>query len=280
MGFFGDLFNCASKSYEKSKQAREYLRRAEELVEEGNRIYQQAYEKVSYYAGETEYRLLKHMDFKKSIIKELNGNVAITLKGFKDFKIDSRVIELPSISSKSLDLDLNTINSSISHFIKNPNDIISTSILNMFISDDDYYSAKNKRDEARMYKEDMKRERERLNFYKEKMTEIRSFMDTEKNELNILMTKVRQMTNELKNGMQKETYNQQEADYLKAIYKIAEDLSELLSTEFLGDTFYINQRYVKSFESIKKINDNLPSSPSINDMNTLVIIRKILGGNL
>lgn len=279
MGLFGDIFNYTKDSYNKSKQAREYLKRAEELVEEGNRIYQQAYEKVSYYAGETEYRLLKHMDFKKSIIKELNGNVATTLKGFKNFNIDSRVINLPIIESKTLDLDLNKLNSSISHFIKTPNDIISTSILNMFISDDDYYAAKNKRDEARMYKEDMKRERERLNFYKEKMSEIRSFMDNEKNELNILMAKVRQMTNNLQKGMQKNYYDYSEAEYLKAIHKITEELSKLLLTQFLTDNFFISQRYTNAFENIKRINATLPSSPSINDTNILKSIERILRGN-
>lgn len=280
MGLFEDIFDYTKDKYNKSKQAREYLRKAEELVAEGSRIYEQAYSKVAYYAGETEYRLMKHMDFKKNIIKELNVGVATTLKGFKSFNIDSRVINTPIIQSKALDLDVNKLNSSITSFIKTPNDIILTSISSMFISDDDYYAAKCKYDEARMYKEDMKRERERLNYYKEKMNEIRCFMDIEKNELNILMDKVRQMTNALQKGMQKNYYDHREAEYLKAIYKITEELSKLLLTQFLTDKFFISQYYTNAFENIKRINATLPSSPSIDNPNILESIKKILGGNL
>ncbi len=283
MGLFGDLFNYTKENYNRSKQAREYLRRAEELVEEGNRIYEQAYSKVASYAGETEYRLSKHMDFKKDIIRELNGNIATSLKEFRSFNIESRIINYSTMQKNSINFntaqDLNKFNSSISSFIRTP-DILMKSISDMFISDEDYYAARCKRDEARMYKDDMKRERERLYFYKEKMSEIRSFMDSEKNELNILMSKLRQMISDLKRGMQKVNYSNQEAEYLKAIHKIAEDLSNLLLTEFLTDNFFISQRYTKAFENIKKINENLPSSPSITDTNTLRVIARILGGNL
>ena len=283
MGLFGDLFNYTKESYNKSKQAREYLQRAKVLVKEGNEIYEQAYSKVSYYAGETEYRLSRHMDFKKDIIKELNGNIATSLKEFKNFNIESRIINSPIIQNSSINFnvtqDLKKFAFSMSSFIKTP-DVIIRSITDMFISDEDYYAAKCQYDEARMYKDDMRRERERLYFYKEKMSEIRSFMDSEKNELNILMSKIRQMTNDLKKGMQKVNYNTQEAEYLKAIHKIAEDLSNLLLTEFLADNFFISQRYTKAFDNIKKINENLPSSPSITDANTLRVIAKILGGNL
>ena len=46
MGLF-DIISGAKENYNKRSQAREYIQRAKELVNEGNNIYQQAYAKVS-----------------------------------------------------------------------------------------------------------------------------------------------------------------------------------------------------------------------------------------
>lgn len=270
MGLF-DLFNDVKESADRSRQAREYIQRAKELVREGDQLYERAYDKVTSYASETEYRIRKHMNYKRDIAKELGGNIGVTLKEFRNFNIDTKIIEAPSIQDSTAGLDI--FKSSMSSCMPN---ISIPSILDMFISDDDYYEAKRQRDEAKAYKERMKREREKLESYKEKMSEIRSFMDAEKNELDTLMSKLRRMTDDLNKGMQKGSYSSQEAEYLKGVHKIAECVAKLLSTEFLSDGFSVNQRYAKAFEGIKQINQSLPYFPSISDSNTLGAIKKIL----
>lgn len=283
MGLF-DLFNDVKENVDKSRQAREYIKRAKELIREGDDIYERAYSKVMSYASETEYRLNQHMNYKKEIVKELGGSIGETLRNFKNFNIDSK-IAIPSFISdskvitdssiKGTSFGLNSFESAMSSCIPQ---IDASSILDMFISDDDYYEARRQRDEARAYKERMKMARDKLNNYKEKMNEIRSFINSEKTELESLVSKLKKMTDELKSGMQKRSFGMQEAEYLKGIHKIAEYVANLLSTEFLEDGFYINKRYQKAFAGIKNINQNLPYTPSISDTNTLNTIRKIVDG--
>ena len=274
MGIF-DLFSDAKDSMDKSRQAREYIQRAKELVREGDDLYERAYSKVTSYASETEYRLRQHMNYKKEVAKELGGSIGGTLRDFKNFNINVKTITAPSIQESSSGLrGFESAMSSCMPRIDMP------SIFDMFISDDDYYEAKRQRDEARNYKERMKMERDKLNDYKEKISEIRSFIDSEKSELDSLMGKLKKMTGELKTGMQKSSFSMEEAEYLKGIHKIAECVVGLLSTEFLSDGFSINQRYQKAFAGVKSINQNLPYVPSISDVNTVRTIKRILDGTI
>lgn len=268
-----DWFDDARENIEKSKQAKEYIKRAKELVKEGDDIYNRAYSNVMSYASETEYRLHQHMNYKKDVAKELGSDIGGTLREFKKFNIDSKTITAPSIQESNVGLsDFKSCVSSCMPRMDVP------SIFDMFISDEDYYEARRQRDEAKMYKEDMKMERDKLNNYKERMSEIRSFINSEKSELDSLMGKLKKMTQELKNGMQKSSFSMEEAEYLKGIHKIAEAIVNLLSTEFLSDGFSINQRYQKAFAGVKNINQNLPYAPSISDVNTISAIKRILGG--
>ena len=272
MGLF-DLFSDTKNSIDKNRQAKEYIRRAKELISEGNSIYEKAYNKVTSYASETEYRLRQHTDYKKQLVKELGGTIGTTLKDFEHFNIDIKTISTPSIQESNTGLYSfgSAISSCMPHL-----DVLS--ILDMFISDDDYYEAKRQRDEAKLYKERMKMERDKLNNYKEKMSEIRTFISSEKSELDSLMEKLKKMTNELKGSMQKSSFSIEEAEYLKGTHKIAEYIVALLSTEFLSDTFAINQKYQKVFSDIKNINQNLPCAPSITDSDTITAIKHILSG--
>lgn len=280
MGFF-DLLSDAKDSMDKRRQAREYIQRAKELVREGDDIYERAYNKVISYASETEYKLRQHNDYKKQLAKELSGTIDITLRDFGCFNIDAKTISAPSVQKTST--GLHSFESTMSSF-SDFKSIISNripyldilSILDMFISDDDYYEAKRQHDEAKRYKEHMKMERDKLNNYKEKMSEIRSFISSERSELDSLIGKLRKMIGELKDGMQKSNFSIEEAQYLKGIHKIAEWLVTLLSTDFLNDAFSISQRYQKVFSEIKNINQNLPYAPSITDSNTVAVIKRIL----
>jgi hypothetical protein len=275
MGLF-DLFNDAKDNMDKRRQAQEYLQRARELVREGNEIYETAYEKVSAYAFETQLRIQKHTNYKNEIAKELGGNIGTTLQKFQDFNIDKKTIETPmAITTPSL-YESKTGESMFASAVTDclPR-IEMPSIFNMFISEDDYYAARNQRDEAKLYKERMRMEREKLNAYKEKMGEIRSFMDSEKNVLSSLMSKLRGMTDELSNSMQQDSFTTEKANYLKGIHAIAGKIVTLLSTQFLTESFNINQGYREIFEAIEEVDQNLPSVPSITDANTAATLKRI-----
>lgn len=276
MGFF-DLFSDVKENMDKSRQAKEYIRRAKELVREGDDIYEKAYNKVTSYALETKYRLYEHTNYKKEIAKELGGTIGITLQDFRQFNIDAKTITAPSVKEIATGSCVQEISSEFESAMSNFMPHLDTpSIFDMFISDSDYYEAKYKREEARQYKERMKMERDKLNSYREKMSEIRSFISSEKSELDSLMRKLKKMISELKGGMQKSSFSIEEADYLKGIHKIAECIVTLLSTDFLSDTFYISQRYEKIFLEVKNINQSIPYSPSISDVDTASAIKHII----
>lgn len=274
MGFFNifrdtDIFGTTN-NLGKSSEAREYVQQAKELIREGDDIYKRAYSTVTAYAAETENKLRKHMDYKKLLAKELGSSIGITLKDFGRFNIDEKTISAPSVHETSTNLQ--GIGSYMDSFAPR----WERSPIDDFFSDLDYYKAKKQRDEAQQYYERMKMEREKLINYKEKMSEICSFISSERRELDSLMGKLRVMTNELKNGMQKSSFSINEAEYLKGIHKIAGCVVTLLSTDFLNDTFSISQRYQKTFSDIKRINQNLPYAPSISDCNTASAIKSIL----
>lgn len=262
---------------EKKREAREFISQAKQYVSEGDSIYEKAYNNVMAYASETEYKLKQHAEYKQKLARELGSNVGNTLKNFSRFNIDSKVMEAPTISGSSGGMDISVFKSATSSCMPR---IDTPSIFDLFASDDDYYEAKRQRDEAKRYKERMKVERERLYRYKEQMGELQSFISSERSELESLMTKVNKMTAELNSGMEKNRFTREEADYLKGIHKITEQVANLLSTQFLTDSFSITSKYQKLYDGIKQINQNLPIAPSITDRSTLDAIKRIVDGTI
>lgn len=272
-----DLFEDLERSHEKREDTKRYIRQAKELVKSADEIYEKAYSRTMDYAYETESRLSDHAEYKKSIAKELGGNVGTTLKEFGQFDIDSKTFTAPSIQSLGSIPSFSGFGSSFASAVPR---VDLFSILDMFISDEDYEEARDQYYEAKKYKSQMIAERDKLNSYREKMSEIRTFISSERGELDSLMGKLRKMTSQLNSGMQKSRFTPEEATYLKGIHKVAESVSTLLSTSFLNDTFSISQKYQKAFEEVKAINQALPSSPALSDITTSDAIKIILGKNL
>ncbi|MDY2966303.1 MAG: hypothetical protein SOR58_08905 [Megasphaera massiliensis] len=266
-----DVVTDAKERMEKSRRAREYLKRAKELVKDGNDLYERAYNKTTSYADETEDRLRSHMHYKQKVARELGNTINVTLENFNSFDIDSRVMSAPSI--KEPQMDLGSFQSTFSSCFPSPS---IPSIFDRFISDEDYYEARAQLDEAKWYKSRMREEKARLYEYKERMGEIRSFISTEKYELDSLLEKLRKMTDELQESMKEDSFSADRAVYLKGIHKISSHIVTLLNTSFLGDKFAINQKYQEVFSAIQSINRNIPDKPSIGDSNLLNSIRQIL----
>lgn len=268
MGLF-DLFEDAKENMENAKKAREYIRQAKEYIEDGNRIYNNAYNKVESYANETKYRLQEHQRYKCSIAKELSNNISPIINDFKQFNIDSKIIKEFNIElNNKNNISINDINSGISLFTNNSifgNTINIPSLSDLFISDEDYYEARRQRDEAKFFKQQMRYERERLYGYKEKMSIIRDFIRDEKYELDTLVNKVKSLSKQIEEAMKKRTFTSEEAKYLKGINAITEQITNMISSNFLSENFNISSKYQQAYEEIKNINANISSSPSIND---------------
>ena len=190
---------------EKKRETRELISEAKRYINEGEEIYEKAYDKVTSYAAKTEDKLKQHAEYKQKLARELGSNVGNTLKRFSKFDIDSKVIKAPTVSIKSGGVDINIFNSVMSNFVPRTDTL---SIFDLFTSDNDYYEAKRQRDEAKRYKEKMKLEKKRLYGYKKQMEEIQRFIIAERSELDSLMEKVSIMTEELNSGMKKSRFSQ------------------------------------------------------------------------
>lgn len=277
--FFAEIAEDVSDGVDRSKEVKRFIAEARNYIREGENIYERAYHDVTDYAFETEELLQEHMKFKKRISKELGDGVGCTLESFKQFNVDAKVMSPPVI--KTTEKDINIFKSSLPHHnVTSEYDVIGdvTSVFGKYVSTKEYYRAEWQRDEALQFKQSMITEKKKLEKYKEQMREVRSFIISERSELSSLMNKVKKMTSELQTGMKKNSFTQEEADYLKGIHKITECIVTLLSTQFLSDSFKITQKYKKVYDSVQDINQSIPSSPSIKDTSTLSALNRLLNG--
>ena len=270
-----DISDTVKDNMERKKDAKRYIQDAKDIVAKADRVYERTYDDVNFCAVDVEYQLRKHQDYKKSIASELGNDIGKTLKKFNSFNIDLKVIETPRITEKNSGISIFSIGTSS---IAPQADVRLPNIFDMFISDDDYYEAVEMKNQARRYRADIDLACEKLNHYKSKMLSIGKFITSEEKVLDSLMKKLRNMNRELSDCMKKDVFTKEEAEYLKAIHSISENMMKTLSTEFLRDGFYITQKYHNAFESLKEIDNSLPLAPSIDDQKTKNAIKSILDG--
>jgi hypothetical protein len=280
LGLF-DLFEDVKENSRKRKQADEYRRRAKKYVEDGERLYEKTYSDVVSYANETRYKIEQHYRYKQDLVRKISKEVNPVLKRFSDFDIDRKVIDMPQIDSSSF----GTFSGGglFASFTDGPPTISGGAFLLDILlgdADEEYWEARRQRDEAKRFYEDMKYEREKLRNEKEKMRDIRYFISDEKQLLENLIQKIGQITSLLDSGMKKSSFNKSEADYLKSVHKIAEQINGLISKKFLNDNFTINKQYYAVFENIKAIDHELSEAPTITDgTETLRKIMKLIASN-
>lgn len=268
MGLF-DLFDDAKESMEKKSKARGFLRDAKRYTEEGKNIYDNAYLKVFDYSMETNSRIKKHINYKKDIARELNKNIEVTINEASNLEYKSSDYTLSSTSGAGIEISnsSNIFSSAIQSCMPTGGADV-PSILDMFISDEEYYDAMRQRDEAKHFKEMMKIEKQNLYVYKDRMSVIRDYIYEEKSQLDQLMDKLKTITTSIENHLRKEKISNCEVDYVKGINLIAVQIVEMLKSDFLAENFAISNEYISNLEKIKVINNTLPSAPEIRNSET------------
>lgn len=266
MGIFDFLVEMEEKN-EKRKQAEEYRKRAREYVRDGEALYNKAYSEVSSYAYDTSRKIEQHYNYKQKVIREISSDISPVLSGFEKFNIDSKIFDSPDISgTRSTILSGSALlGNSFTSVMPRVNLL---SLLDLF-SDvgEEYYEARRQRDEAKRFYEDMKYEREKLRNAKENLKNIRNVIIDERELLDGMLLRLKQITIQLNSEMNKQSFSHAEAMYLKGIHKIASSVNSLISTKFLNDNFTITSQYEKSLDKIKSINNSLQSAPTISSDN-------------
>lgn len=273
MGLF-DLFDDVKENMERNKKARAFIRDAKRYRKEGEEIYDKAYLKVFDYSLETNSRLKKHANYKKGIARELKNDIKITLSKVQSLEYTNSGLS-NTVDSSAFGLnDINNYSNAFKSCMPTGGADI-PSILDMFISDEDYYDAMRQRDEAKHFKEMMKIEKMNLYIYKDRMSVIRDYIWEEKNQLDQLIDKVRAITNSINENLKKNSFKNDEVDYMKSIGLIAEQIVSMLKSDFLKDDFFVSEEYQSNLEKIKVINSNLPSAPDIRSNNSYIYLKDI-----
>jgi hypothetical protein len=240
-----------------------YRKSAKEFIQGGKSLYNKAYSDIVCYVKETNDRIEQHYRYKQHLLWEISQDGKQVLHQYTNFYIDWKVFETPRIKSSLLDSYsgrgiIANFSASIVPSFSVPG------ILSLHSgSNKEYEKAKRQWNEAKQFYEEMILERERFHHTKEKMKEIRSFIHVERKLLDRIITKVKQITAQLNSSIKRSSFSRLEADYLKVIHKIAETISELLTTKFLTDDIRVSGQYEDVFEKIKIIYKAFKKAPSI-----------------
>lgn len=267
MGFWEFVDDMKEKA-EKREKIKEYRKRAKKYVEDGEKIYNRAYSEISSYSADTKYKIDQHYNYKQSLIKEISNEIKPVLVNFEKFNIDKRIIDI-SNSNISISSSLKGCDN-FSHYSSTHVPVLILPKLIELFSDpeEEYWEAREQKNEAELFYEKMKYEKERLNNVKAQMKNIRCFIEDEKMMLDSLMAKTRKITAQLQIELTKNSFSQEQSEYLKGIHKIAVGIKDILEVKFLDDSLNITDEYQMAYKRVKEINTLLDNAPLINKGNS------------
>ena len=278
MGLFdvlGGAVESAASNMERRKQTREYLKIAKEIVEEADGMYERAYNRALEDAYKTEKVLREHTYYKEKVAKELGEEILPKIKKINIPDICVQKPQAPYREGKKVGLDVNVFSHSVSSLvIQNP--VPLPSVLDMFVSEEDYRAARNQKDEAKYYKQQLKYEREKLMEYRDAMGHLRECVSLEKRELDNLVSKLKYMLQEMKKLEGKSSVSEEEKTYFEGVQSISKAIAQLLSEEFLGNNMELATAYKNILQDVEKINTSLPMMPSIKDTKSIHEVNELV----
>lgn len=272
---FGGAVDSMTSNMERRKETREYLKIAKEIVKEADGMYERAYNRALEDAHKTEKVLREHMYYKQKVAKELGEEILPEIKKIDIPDVRVRIPQTPYLEGKKVGLDVDVFSNSVSAMVvQNP--VPLPSVLDMFVSEEDYRAARNQKDEAKYYKQQLKYEREKLMEYRDVMSHLRECVSLEKRELDSLVDKLKYMLQEMKKIEGKKTVSEDEKTYFEGIRSISKAIAHLLSEEFLGDNMELATAYENILHDVERINTSLPMMPSIKDTKSIHVVNELI----
>ena len=275
MGFGDFLYNNFNSERRREREevrreAREIRQEAKEILQDAKDIYSDYKElrtDTRQYANELDSVIKSHNNYKSDILRELGGEVAATIENFKRFNINSRItFSAPNISGSSApnipSMNLSAALSSMPGGSFNPINLIFSSLSDPY---EDRDKAEKQRDDAREYYDKVHWAYLDLQGTMENLSNTRRFINDEREMLEQLMSKVRKIMSQLKGAMNRSTHTQAEAKHMNAICHIAEKIKTSLEQQVVDNYGSIQSSYKTYSRQLKKINDSIPSQPTITD---------------
>lgn len=251
------IFDSMKDNMERRQRTREYIKAAKEYIKDGEELYANAYEKVMRRAEKTNRVIEKHIDYKKKVAKTLGEDILPVINNvhIPNIAVD---IDPPFIDGKKA--GLTDFSVSFANCVS-MNPVPIPSIMDIFVSEEDYWEARNQRDEAKAFKQQMKYERECLYAYRDKMSVIEGLIGEERQQIDDLLDKLDKITNKMKSFKS----TNEEIEYVRAMKKISEGICKLLTADFLKENLDISADYKNILEGIEQINCAIPNANSISE---------------
>lgn len=252
MGLF-DAFERAKENSENRRQIAEYKYEATQLVNEGKEVYSNAYYKMQGKASDLKYDIEKFVDYKKGILSEMN-------KLLKSVGVDEKAINSSAMKIELKYPDYTSIHAtdflggSAMSELKMIFDTISPPSIKDFYGDTrlELYEARSMRNDAKVFKQQMKNEKEKLNTVISSISICRDFISSEKREIEKLMASLKSAVHSTENDVEKRN----------ALILISNMIVDTLTTQFISDNFKITAEYNDLHNKITSINN---SALSVND---------------
>ena len=253
---------------EAQQEAKEYRQDAKEFFQEAKDLYEDDYKEYKRDAQRLSNQLgdliRRNNEYKASLLKELGGNITASIANFKRFNIDSKVIK--SIKLDSGDFSGVSLTASLASFSPpivgtfNPISLVFSALSDPFEDRDKAYSQRSKAQEYLWQVQDAVSQ---MKATIEELRNTKTYIEDEKQTLDDLMGKIRQIINQLNTATTKESYTENEAQYMKGICRIAELIKNTLESQITNKSGDISSNYKKYSDKIRKINRAIPSAPTI-----------------
>ncbi len=266
------------------REAQQFLKEAESAIKEGKRDYEYAKKRYESALAKAEDCLWTQRSIKSDAASTLKNKIAPILKEFKKFNIETKIetvskvnVDIPDkIPSSGVSVNLHSsmkcaIDSINGSLFSAPD--ISNFLAELFFSDNDYYKALDKKNEANQYKWKMKSAANSYERYRANLDALCDHLHNEKYMIRSLVDKVESLAIQLKAAMTKTSFSEEEATQLKGVNLICRNLVRLLNEDFLTDGAKIQKKYKKYYDFLKQIDDTIPAVPAINSIDWVKILQ-------
>jgi hypothetical protein len=260
MGLFSDV----AERIRKKNQAAEYRRSAKDYVDKGKTIYYKTNGDLQVVVQSVKQMIDEHFLYKKKMIEQLNNELLPISNNFENRWTETKVNDI-SLGNDNQNISLQN---SIFHDLQSnffPNNPIpnAVDILDFFFgdADEEYWDARQKRDEAKIFYEQMKAEREKMRLIKSQLSNIKNYISDERKMIDSLFTKIEGIVKSLPLSMN--NLNKKEINYLIGINKISLILSNLLTVNFLNKEMKVTEEYEKAITNLQMVESKIANLPNI-----------------
>ena len=280
MGLFDMLDPDERRARKEAKaEARDYRNEAKNTLSDEKDVYDDYKElkkDAQRVANELNDFIRSYNKYKADLLKELSGNISVSIANFKNFNISSRV-SVPNIRTGSAPniptVTVSSIISSIPGYNFSPIGIALSVFSDPYKDRDE---AMEQMEAAQEYLYKVQCAKADMEILLSALRDSKTYVSSEKEVVTELMGKVRKIVSRLNDAMNRNSFTEQEASSMTAISKIAEKIKETLEQRVVSNSGNIEGNYKLYSDRLRKINDKIPAAPTISESSASTWIDDII----